>query len=207
MANAFITIGNGKGSWYTREDPENPGKYLKYAPSSYQICVGVSNCGIYSGPYWDYYKNHGWFQGSWFVRSPLMKTMLRDDFIALMTKVNNTIKSKYPTDREHCPVFKGVTYSVVYVQVEKCFQEIIALLKSETGSEDWTYDEGECGPSIKYMLKFADKFVENWEEWNKKQIIIKKQKKAREARELKMKYDMLLKNAHSAEDAMKIVKN
>ena len=70
MANAFISIGNGSGSWCTREDPNNPGKYLQYAPSSYQICVGVDNC-EWSGPYWDYYMK-GWFQGSWFVRILLL---------------------------------------------------------------------------------------------------------------------------------------
>ena len=209
MANAFITIGNGTGSWRTREDPNNKGEYLQYAPSSYQICVGVSSCGVYSGPYWDYYNNHGWFQGSWFVRSPLLHNMLRDDFITLMTKVNNTIKSKYPTDREHCPIFKRLTYSLAYVEVEKCFQEIIALLKSETGSEDWTYDEGTCGPSIKYMLKYADKFVENWDTWKKKQINIEKQKRFREEKKAKKLYNKLLKNAiknATAKDAMKMIK-
>ena len=206
MANAFITIGNGKGSWRTSEDPNNPGEYLEYAPSSYQICVGVSSCGVYSGPYWDYYNNHGWFQGSWFVRSPLLHNMLRDDFIALMTKVNNTIKSKYPTDSEDCPVFKRLTYSLAYVEAEKCFQEIIALLKSETGSEDWTYDEGTCGPSIKYMFNCADKFVENWDTWNKKRMMKQKQKKFREAQEAKQLYNKLIKNAYSAKEAMEMIK-
>ena len=198
MANAFITIGNGKGSWCTKEDPNNPGKYLQYAPSSYQICVGVNNCGVYSGPYWEYYSR-GWFQGSWFVESPLMKNMLRDDFIALMTKVNNTIKSKYPTDREHCPIFKGATYSEVYVQVEKCFQEIIALLKSETGSEDWTYDEGPCGPTIENRLKSADKFIENREDEIKKE-------RYRKAHNTFDKYNKLRKMGYSAKDAMEMIK-
>ena len=205
MANAYISIGNGTGSWCTGEDPNNPGKYLEYAPSSYQICVGVSNCGQYSGPYWDYYMK-GWFQGSWFVRSPLMKTMLRSDFINLMTKVNKTIGGKYPKDREHCPVFKGATFSVVYVQVEKCFQEVIALLKSETGSEDWTYDEGVCGRTIEKSLKFADKFVENWEEWNKEQRIIKEKEKLRKAQIACDKYNKLRKKGYSAKEAMEMTK-
>tara|TARA_A100001011_G_C14302139_1_gene841300 strand:+ start:134 stop:733 length:600 start_codon:yes stop_codon:yes gene_type:complete len=199
MANAFITIGNGTGSWRTSKDPNNPGRYLQYAPYSYQICVGVSNCRVYSGPYWDYYNKKGWFQGCWFVRSPLLHNMLRSDFIALMTKVNDTIKSKYPQDRDHCPVFKGATYSDVYVQVEKCFQEIIALLKSETGSEDWTYDEG-SGPTIENSLKFADKFVENWEDKEKKE-------KIRKAHNVQDEYNKLRKNGYSAEDAMKTLKN
>lgn len=205
MANAFITIGNGTGSWCTREDPENPGKYQKYAPSSYQICVGVDNCENFRGPYWDYYNNHGWYQGSWFVQSPLMKNMLRDDFIALMTKVNNTIKSKYPTDREHCPVFKGVTYTDAYVEVEKCFQEIIALLKSETGSEDWTYDEGPCGPTIESRLKFADKFVENWDTWNKKRMMKQKQYKHQKACDVKKWYKSLIKDGYSTKEAMEML--
>ena len=207
MANAYIIIGDGKDSWSTREDPNNAGEYIQYAPSSYQICVGVNHIGgEYTGPYWDYYNEHGWYQGSWFVRSPLLHSMLRDDFIALMTKVNNTIKSKYPADREHCPVFKRVTYSLAYVEVEKCFQEIIALLKSETGSEDWTYDEGECGPSIKYMFNCADKFVENWDTWNKKRLMKQKQKKYREAQKAKKLYDKLLKNAISSAEAMEMIK-
>jgi hypothetical protein len=197
MANAFITIGTGTGSWCTREDPENPGEYLKYAPSSYQICVGVNNCGIYNGPYWEYYKTD-WFQGSWFVRSPLMENMLRDDFIALMTKVNKTIQSKYKTDREHCPVFKGTTYSEVYVQVEKCFQEIISLLKSETGSEDWAYDEGPCGPTIENSLKYADKFVENFKAEEKK-------KKYQKAHNVKKWYKSLIKDGYSTKEAMKML--
>ena len=207
MANAFITIGNGTGSWRTREDPTKEGEYIKYAPSSYQICVGVNNCGLYSGPYWDYYNTHGWYQGSWFVRSPLLKNMLRDDFIALMTKVNNTIKSKYPTDREHCPIFKRLTYSLAYVEVEKCFQEIIALLKSETGSEDWTYDEGEYGPSIKYMFKYADKFVENCETWNKERMMKQKQKRFGEAHNVQDEYNKLRKEGYSTKEAMEMIKN
>ena len=199
MANAFINIGNGTGSWCTDKDPNNPGKYLEYAPSSYQISVGVSSCGVYSGPYWDYYSKHGWFQGSWFVRSPLMEKMLRDDFIALMTKVNKTINSKYPKDRENSPIFKGETYSEVYVQVEKCFQEVITLLKSETGSNNWTYDEGPCGPTIEYSLTSADKFVENWKENQRKE-------KVEKARMVQDKYNELRKAGFSAEDAMKRIK-
>lgn len=210
MANAFITIGNGTESWRTSEDPNNQGRYIEYAPSCYQICVGVNNNGFVSGPYWDYYNTHGWYQGSWFVRSPLLHNMLRSDFIALMTKVNNTIKSKYPADSHHCPVFKRLTYSLAYDEVEKCFQEIIALLKSETGSEDWTYDEGECGPSIKYMFSCADKFVENWDDWNKKRMMKQKQKKASELAAAKKLYDKLIKNAiknaHSAKEAMEMIK-
>lgn len=198
MANAFITIGNGTGSWCTREDPNNPCEYIKYAPSFYQICVGVNNCGVYSGPYWDYYSM-GWFQGSWFVSSPLMENMLRDDFIALMTKVNKTIQSKYKTDREHCPVFKGATFSEVYVKVEKCFQEIIALLKSETGSEDWVYDEGVCGRTIENSLKYADKFIKNREDEIKKE----RYKKAHISCD---KYNKLRKAGYSVEDAMKMIK-
>ena len=198
MANAFITIGNGTGSWRTREDPTNPGEYLQYAPISYQISVGVHNCGVYNGPYWEYYKG-GWFQGSWFVRSPLLHNMLSDDFIALMTKVNKTIKSKYPTDREHCPVFKGATYTSLYVKVEKCFQEVIALLKSETGSEDWTYDEGPCGPTIENSLKYADKFVENCKAEEKK-------KKYQKAQNVKKWYKSLRKTGYSAKDAMEMIK-
>ena len=197
MANAFITIGNGTGSWRSREDPNKLGEYLKYAPSSYQICVGVHNCGIYNGPYWEYYKKD-WFQGSWFVGSPLMENMLRDDFIALMTKVNKTIISKYKTDRDHCPVFKGATYSEVYVQVEKCFQEVIALLKSETGSEDWTYDEGPCGPTIENSLKYADKFVENFKAEEKK-------KKYQKAHNVKKWYKSLIKDGYSTKEAMKML--
>jgi hypothetical protein len=195
MANAFITIGNGTESWRTSEDPNNQGRYIEYAPSSYQISVGVNNCGFVSGPYWDYYNTHGWYQGSWFVRSPLLHNMLRDDFIALMTKVNNTIKSKYPTDSHHCPVFKRLTYSLAYVEVEKCFQEIIALLKSETGSEDWTYDEGPSGPTIENSLKYADKFVENWVDKEKK-------KKIRKAHNVQNEYNKLKKAGYSAKDAM-----
>jgi len=198
MANAFITIGNGTGSWHTKKDPNNPGKFREMAPSCYQISVGVSNCGVYSGPYWDYYMR-GWFQGSWFVRSPLMENMLRDDFIALMTKVNKTIISKYKTDREHCPVFKGKTFNEVYIKVEKCFQEIIALLKSETGSDDWTYDEGPCGPTIENRLKYADKFVENFKAEEKK----KKYQKAQNEQEW---YKSLRKAGYSTKDAMEMIK-
>lgn len=198
MANAFITIGNGTGSWCTKKDPNDHGKYLQYAPSSYQVCVGVHNCGVYSGPYWEYYMR-GWFQGSWFVGSPLMENMLRDDFIALITKVNNTIKSKYPTDREHCPVFKGSTYSEVYVKVEKCFQEIIALLKSETGSEDWTYDEGPCGPTIENSLKYADKFIKNRED----EI---KQEKYKQAHVSCDTYISYRKKGYSMKEAMEMIK-
>ena len=39
----------------------------------------------------------------------------------------------------------------------------------------------ECGPSIKYMFNCADKFVENWDTWNKKRLMKQKQKKYREA--------------------------
>jgi len=197
MANAFINIGNGTCSYYTRKDPNNPGKYLEYAPSSYQVSVGVSNCGVYSGPYWDYYIR-GWFQGSWFVRSGIMKNMLMCDFITLMTKVNDTIKSKYPKDRHHCPMFKGETFSEVYVQVEKCFQEVIVLLKSETGSEDWTYDEG-VGRTIEKSLKFADKFIENWEDEEKKERFSK-------AHITCDKYNKLRKTGYSVKDAMKLTK-
>lgn len=199
MANAYINIGNGNGSWRTREDPNDYTKYVKYAPMSYQISVGVSNCGVYSGPYWDYYRMHGWFQGSWFVRSPLLKNMLLSDFIALMTKVNKTMISKYPKDRDNCPIFKGATYSEVYDQVEKCFQEVIELLKSETGSEDWSYDEGPCGPTIEYSLKSADKFVENWKENKRKE-------KVEKARIVHDKYNKLRKAGFTAKDAMKRIK-
>ena len=132
--------------------------------------------------------------------------MLRDDFIALMTKVNNTIKSKYPTDNHHCPVFKRLTYSLAYVEVEKCFQEIIALLKSETGSEDWTYDEGPCGPKIENSLKYADKFVENWDTWNKKRMMKQKQKRFREAQEAKQLYNKVIKQGYGAKQAMEMIK-
>ena len=94
----------------------------------------------------------------------------------------------------------------MYVEVEKCFQEIIALLKSETGSEDWTYDEGPCGPTIENSLKYADKFVENWDTWNKKRLMKQKQKKYEEAREAKKLYNMLIKNAYSAKEAMEMTK-
>jgi hypothetical protein len=199
MANAFITIGNGTGSWCNNEDPTNPGQYIEYAPSAYQICVGVNNCGQYSGRYWDYYIKHGWFQGSWFVRSPLMRNMLRSDFIKLMTKVNKTISSKYPNDREHSPVFKGETFSEVYVQVEKCFQEIIALLKSETDSVLWTYDEGVCGRTIEKSLKFADKFVENREDEEEKERLMKAHVECD-------KYNKLRKKGFSVKEAMEMIK-
>ena len=198
MANAYITIGNGTGSSCIRRNPNNNFEYIKYAPTSYQISVGVNNCGIYNGPHWEYYKI-GWYQGCWFVESPILKNMLRDDFVALITKVNNTIRSKYPRDGEHCPVFKGATYSELYVQVEKCFQEIIALLKSETGSEVWTYHEG-CGPTIKRKLEMADKFVENWNAKEKK-------KKYQKARNEQNKYNKFRKAGYSEKDAMKMINN
>lgn len=75
-----------------------------------------------------------------------------------MTYVNKVITSKYPKDCNHCPVFKGKTFSQLYIKVENCMKEIIDILKSETGCNDWIYDEG--GVKIEKKLKFADKFVE-----------------------------------------------
>ena len=127
------------------------------------------------------------------------------DFITLITKVNDTIKSKYPKDRHHCPMFKGETFSEVYIEVDKCFQEIIALLKNETCSNDWTYDEG-CGRAIENSLKSADRFIENWDELKKEQIIIKKQKKLREARITCDEYNKLRISGYSTKDAMEMIK-
>ena len=49
----------------------------------------------------------------------------------------------------------------------------------------WTYDEGPCGPTIENSLKYADKFVENWDTWNKERMMKRKQKRFREAQEAK----------------------
>jgi len=75
-----------------------------------------------------------------------------------MTYVNKVITSKYPKYGNHCLVFKGKTFSQLYIKVENCMKEIIDILKSETGCNDWIYDEG--GVKIEKKLKFADKFVE-----------------------------------------------
>lgn len=160
MPNLFINIGSGSSSWRTVQD-ELTLEYIKVAPSSYQICVGTNSGNVYLGPYWEWYIK-GWYQGSWFIRNPMPK-MLRSDFIKIVTKINKTISRKYPIDRDHCPLFTGETYSEMYPQLVKCMDEIIELFKSETGNNNWSYDEG-VGESIKNKLKRGDEFVENWNE-------------------------------------------
>lgn len=164
MPNLFINIGSGSSSWRTVQD-ELTLEYIEVAPSSYQICVGTNSNGTFSngnwrGPYWEWYIK-GWFQGSWFIRNP-MKKMLRSDFKKLVIKINKTISQKYPKEGKKLgPVFTGETYSEMYPQLVKCMDEIIELFKSETGNNNWSYDEG-IGESIKNRLKRGDEFVERW---------------------------------------------
>ena len=56
------------------------------------------------------------------------------------------------------------------------------------------------------MFNCADKFVENWDTWNKKRMMKQKQKKFREAQEAKQLYNKLIKNAYSAKEAMEMIK-
>ena len=121
--------------------------------------VNTNSGNVYLGPYWEWYIK-GWYQGSWFIRNPI-KRMLRSDFKKLVKKINKTISQKYPKDRDNGPLFTGETYSEMYPQLVKCMDEIIELFKSETGNNNWSYDEG-IGESIKSKLKRGDKFVENW---------------------------------------------
>ena len=158
MPNLFIIIGSGSSSWRTGQD-ELTLEYIELAPRSYQICVGTNSGNVYLGPYWEWYIK-GWYQGSWFIRNPIKK-MLRSDFKKLVKKINKTISQKYPKDRDYGPLFMGETYSEMYPQLVKCMDEIIELFKSETGNNNWSYDEG-VGESIKSKLKRGDKFVENW---------------------------------------------
>ena len=157
MPNLFMIIGQGTGSWTSKYD-EKTGKHIEVAPSLYQICVGTDDGGDYHSPYGSYYQR-GWYQGCWFINNP-MPDMLRTDFIKLMTKVNNTIGGKYPRDRDHCPIFKGNSFIEIYPRLVKCMNEIIEMLKNETGNDSWTYKDSDW--KIKDQLQKGDELVASW---------------------------------------------
>lgn len=158
MPQLFIIIGNGDTSWsYILDKKTN--KYIKVAPTSYQISIGTNFNDGYNSPYGKWYQR-GWYQGSWFIDNPI-KNMPKDEFINIMTSINQTIKEKYPSTKDHCPIFTGKTFMEIYPNLVKCMEEIIELLKNITGNDDWTYRET-YGGNLKQQLISGDKFANAW---------------------------------------------
>ena len=193
----FIIIGDGSNESRTERNPENPWTYIQLAPIYYKISVGITNNGNYSGPYWDYYKK-GWYQGSWSIKIPI-ENLPSSEFIKLMTKVQKAIFGMYPKDDDHSPVFYGKTYSSLYPQMETCMKQIIAILKSESGRDDWNYEENAYGTSIKNKLELADKYVEDWQANQLK-------KKIDELRNFNTMYKDLRNHGATQKEAMMITK-
>jgi hypothetical protein len=139
MPRLYMNIGNGNYTWSSTHD--KTGKYIKIAPPSYQICVGTDTKEGLSSPYGKVYQQKGWYQGCWFIRNPI-ENMPRQDFIVLMTSINETIKKKYETDCNHRPLFIGSSFIEIYPSLVNCMEEIINILKRETGNDNWTYGGG-----------------------------------------------------------------
>lgn len=138
MPRLFMNIGNGDSTWSSTYD--EMGKYIKIAPSSYQICVGTDSKEGWDSPYGKVYQK-GWYQGCWFIRNPI-ENMPRQDFIVLMTSIKETMKKEYDTESDQCPLFIGSSFVEIYPSLVNCMDEIINILKSETSNDNWTYGGG-----------------------------------------------------------------
>ncbi len=153
----FLFVGEGKTSWSLVLNKKT-GKYIKVVPPSYQISVGTDCEEGLDSPYGKWYRR-SWYQGSWFIDNP-MENMPRDEFIKVMTSINQTIMQKYPSNKDK-PVFTGKTFMEIYPNLVKCMEEIIELLKNKTGNDDWTYREA-YGCNLKQQLMAGDKFANAW---------------------------------------------
>lgn len=158
MPNLFLIIGEGKTSWSSVLD-EKTGKYMEVAPPSYQFSVGTDCKEGLNSPYGKWYQR-GWYQGCWVIDNP-MENMPRAEFIKAITSINQTIKQKYPSDKDHCPIFTGKTFMEIYPNLVKCMEEIIELLKNKTGNNEWIYRET-YGGNLKQQLMAGDKFANVW---------------------------------------------
>lgn len=161
MPRLFMRIGDGNYSWQITRDKKT-GKYVKAAPSSYQISVGTDSKEGFDSPYGKVYQQ-GWYQGCWFIINPI-ENMPRQDFIVLMTSINNTIKKKYNTDDDHCPLFTGRSFVAIYPRLVECMDEIIKILKSKTGNNNWTYGGGHGFPDdcLFQNLKKQDEYARSF---------------------------------------------
>tara|TARA_B110000879_G_C10853914_1_gene386553 strand:- start:34 stop:522 length:489 start_codon:yes stop_codon:yes gene_type:complete len=157
MAKLYMTIGNGDSTW---RNIHHKGNTVQLAPLSYPIFINAVCEGQFS--YKDYCQN-GSYQGCFFVNNPI-PNMFSVDFITLVTKINQTIQKRYPSDERNCPTFKGGTYVEIYPQLIKCMDEIIELFKSDTSNSQWYYEES-C--DINNKLYNADIFIKKW--WEKYQ--------------------------------------
>ena len=152
----------GKGDLCSRRIMVDEYTYLDMAPSEHQICIGVMDDHLLKGTaHKDFVTKNGWYMGSVFIKIP-MTDMSLSAFIKLVTKINSTIKKRYTTNDENCPIFKGATYSNIYPHLVKCIEEIIEMFKNETGNKDWSYYDGLGNVTVKKRLKNADDFVKNW---------------------------------------------
>ena len=130
---AFINIKTEPGIYYNKEIKN--GVFGKFANNTHQVVIGIQHR---TDLHQWYYKNHGWYQGSLFIKNPFYPTMTLDDFKILLKKMVR----KLGFDEEGKKYFKGNCYGELTDKIVDFMDILMTVLGEETQNQNWSYDEG-----------------------------------------------------------------
>jgi hypothetical protein len=153
---AFINIKTEPGIYYNKKIKD--GEFEKFANNTHQVVVGIKHRNELHQ--W-YYKNHGWYQGCYFIKNPMYPTMTFDYFKLLLKKM----VLKLGFDEEGKKYFKGNCYGELNVKIVDFMNELMIVLGRETQNQNWSYkDTGGWKKgygNIEDRFKIIDNYVNN----------------------------------------------
>jgi hypothetical protein len=129
---AFINIKTEPGIYYNKKIKDCV--FGKYANNTHQVVVGIEHRNELHQ--W-YYKNHGWYQGCFFIKNPMYPTMTLDDFKILLKKM----VLKLGFDEEGKKYFKGNCYGELTTKIVDFMDGLMNVLGEETQNKNWSYEE------------------------------------------------------------------
>ena len=110
------------------------GVFGKFAHNTHNVSVGIENRNELDQ--W-YYKNHGWYQGCFFIKNPMYPTMKLSDFKKLLKE----LAFELGFDKEGKKYFKAHHYSDLTVKITYFMDKLMSVLKQKTNNT-WSYEDG-----------------------------------------------------------------
>ena len=129
---AILDLKKEPGIYYNKEIKN--GVFGKFAANKHQVSVGIENR---NELYQWYYNNHGWYQGSFFIKNPMYPTMKLSDFKKLLKE----LAFELGFDKEGKKYFKAHHYSELTVKITDFMDKLMSVLKQKTNNT-WSYEDG-----------------------------------------------------------------
>jgi hypothetical protein len=129
---AFIDIRKEPGTYYNKEIKKDV--FGKFASNTHKVCIGIKNRSELDK--W-YYDNHGWYQGSFFIKNPMYLTITLDNFKKLLKE----LAFELGFDKEGKKYFKAHHYSELTVKITDFMDKLMTALKQKTNNT-WNYKDG-----------------------------------------------------------------